>query len=1018
MEALKENLEEVEIGSSAESFRKFLESQKELFHSQIDQLQRLVVTQCNLTGANPLSQEMIREFFASQRTRVRKLVRLSTERASKFTSCGESQDREPKTSDSLMSVDLLPLNSVNSSLGPSVSNCHDPPALNSVGPIPPDPNLLNGFVPSPVSLASACPNPAPSDFVGPNSVPLNSVGSIPFPINSVGASMVEEGPSCSKLDEALPGLDDLDKNFVQDIFRLMQKEETFSGQVKLMERILRIQNPSVLNWFLTKGGAMILATWLTEAAVEEQTSVLLLALKVLCHLPIHKALPEHMSAILHSVNRLRSDISNRARTLLARWSKTFARSQTMKKHSGVNSSTNGQDMILKQSIDEIMGKELWLDNIGNPTSQPLKLLTASADDARRHTLGASQSRILRIASLVTDTRERRKVQLVEQPGQRAAGRSPQASKAASVSQARPMSADDIQKAKLRAQYMQSKYLKAGSSSNGSNSVKNEGLNKLSSTNSSSGSRSPVRPKIEDMKPVILPPKLTVEKILETKLKDDPTVPFGDFCCRVQIQWQTPPEMKLNSLWRLGMGENSKEVDVQRNRNRREIETIYRTFQEIPSNPKGPWDIEMDYDDSLTPEIPIEQQPDADGGETQVTNNEHVNTAAPSTPSLPQITGANGSEPDLELLAVLLKNPSLVFALTSGQAGNLTSEETVKLLDLIKTGGAVVGENLSGKAEGKVEVSLPSPTPSSNPGTSGWSQEVAKNPFSQQRPTGNRVHPEAGLAIRGHSAETVTGLMQSQIQMTNKGIPQHASLPSVSTRVPVAMQPTLLSQTATTIPEKPVGSMLHISHPTNSSMLQSNMKNLPIAGRSFQEYSVATGPSMQFENTNNIRSAPSISYPLGAAERQVSFPSAQMMPTPTRSSFQQPHVNEPPHVYSSRLQTGNVGPASDSWMGRKGLAPNSFSQVNQNNYDASFGGPLQPQLQSGPPWERNEYGREQGFESWSPEDSPVRSSEYMAGGNYSGPGINPGGSYMPDNRPRQGNSSGYWDNTRHANRRWR
>lgn len=55
-----EDLSEMEIGSSVESFQKFLDSQRQLFHSQIDQLQKVVVTQCNLTGVNPLSQEMVR----------------------------------------------------------------------------------------------------------------------------------------------------------------------------------------------------------------------------------------------------------------------------------------------------------------------------------------------------------------------------------------------------------------------------------------------------------------------------------------------------------------------------------------------------------------------------------------------------------------------------------------------------------------------------------------------------------------------------------------------------------------------------------------------------------------------------------------------------------------------------------------------------------------------------------------------------------------------------------------------
>lgn len=54
-----EDLSEIEIGNSVESFQKFVDSQRELFHSQIDELQKIVVTQCKLTGANPLSQEMV-----------------------------------------------------------------------------------------------------------------------------------------------------------------------------------------------------------------------------------------------------------------------------------------------------------------------------------------------------------------------------------------------------------------------------------------------------------------------------------------------------------------------------------------------------------------------------------------------------------------------------------------------------------------------------------------------------------------------------------------------------------------------------------------------------------------------------------------------------------------------------------------------------------------------------------------------------------------------------------------------
>lgn len=46
--------------------------------------------------------------------------------------------------------------------------------------------------------------------------------------------------------------------------------------------------------------------------------------------------------------------------------------------------------------------------------------------------------------------------MVEQPGQKAAGKSPQTVRIGTSGRSRPMSADDIQKAKMRALYMQSK----------------------------------------------------------------------------------------------------------------------------------------------------------------------------------------------------------------------------------------------------------------------------------------------------------------------------------------------------------------------------------------------------------------------------------------------------------------------------------------------------------------------------------------------------------------------------------
>lgn len=73
-----------------------------------------------------------------------------------------------------------------------------------------------------------------------NTIPLNTMA----PINA-------EGPSCSTQDEDIPpGMNDLDKHFVENIFTLMRKEDKFSGQVKLMEWIMQIQDSTVLHWYV------------------------------------------------------------------------------------------------------------------------------------------------------------------------------------------------------------------------------------------------------------------------------------------------------------------------------------------------------------------------------------------------------------------------------------------------------------------------------------------------------------------------------------------------------------------------------------------------------------------------------------------------------------------------------------------------------------------------------------------------------------------------------------------------
>lgn len=108
-----------------------------------------------------------------------------------------------------------------------------------------------------------------------------------------------------------------------------------------------------------------------------------------------------------------------------------------------------------------------------------------------------------------------------------------------------MSADDIQKAKMRAQFMQSKYGKIGSSSKDKHEANSEGPSSKSSSSQTSTllsvSKAHGRPKIEEnKKPVTLPPRASnkVEASPQPKLELMETL--FEKCKKVQIPWQAPP----------------------------------------------------------------------------------------------------------------------------------------------------------------------------------------------------------------------------------------------------------------------------------------------------------------------------------------------------------------------------------------------------------------------------------------------------------------------------------------------
>ncbi|KAG9444791.1 hypothetical protein H6P81_016131 [Aristolochia fimbriata] len=1155
---------ELDIGRSVESFHHFLESQRDLFRSQIDQLEKIVVTQCKLTGVNPLSQEMaagalsikigkrprdllnpkavkymqsvfsikdtiskketreisalcgvtvtqVREFFASQRSRVRKSVRLSREKAIRVSSCKMSDDGSCLKSECEASIGHEP------SLNAGHENVKDAEtSLNSDNKI--------------VRVAETTSNSDDKIFkVAETTLNLDHkiIKDAEASLNSESKNVKDTNTCSTSQEETIPGLDSSEKNFVENILSSMRKEETFSGQVKLLQWILRIRNSAVLNCFLAKGGVMILAKWLSEAALEEQTTVLLVILKVLCCLPLHKALPAQMSAILQTVNRLRfyrtSDISNRAKVLLSRWSKLFVRSQTMKKLSPAYSHADAQkEIIQNQRISEFLGDNSWQSKLEIPE---LLSLTENCSESSRTPENAAVKLLpppvpdsnKKSARNITSSnnKERRKVQLVEHPSRNVA-RSGPASKIAPVKQSRPMSADDIQKAKMRAIFMQSKYGKSGESSKVTNQQKIEN-SKISSdipecpkiyssqaNNEPLDSKTTVMGKQQDLKPApiiashqalpatehimdlksnvipqqadiksnasqedtVLHPTCTENIDMKPSVDPqerefEPTVnlqspelklrsvlqepnskscmpcevpdlmlhsglqekPLWERLKNVQIPWRMPPEMGVKPEWSLGAGENSKEVEVQTERIRREKETVYQSNQDIPSDPKEPWDVEMDYDDSLTPEIPTEQPPE--GQSEAAPGDTPSDITSNGIPDMVSATaGTNKSpEPDLELLAVLLKNPDLVFALTSGQGTNISNGQVVQVLDMLKASGlsgSVNGLPVNGAEQEKsmsspnppTPLSLPSPTPvslpSPTPDPTRWSADSA---FTSKAPAMARIPQQA--VPGGSSALTpVPSLAASMPNALPHRIPtvqppvSFASVPersaptsSIPAQSPVSVAPWKEAQTLVptayqeaSMPTRHLPALNSLTQNAPSTLQQFSAQRVGSANHGRTGVSLGTNHS-PMDRPGTTYLLPSMASTAPRTQQPFPEPMSSYSPqyTPWSRNYQHTSTLEsspPEPSYGSRRPNGFIS----------NRASNAHFVANQNNYSSAYS-TVQP---PGEPV----------LETWSPERGNSRARH---DGSFSSR-RDSGWSNDRTEWPRQGSQAQQWGG-RAVNKRW-
>lgn len=122
--------------------------------------------------------------------------------------------------------------------------------------------------------------------------------------------------------------------------------------------------------------------------------------------------------------------------------------------------------------------------------------------------------------------------MVEHPGQRMAVRSPQVARSTPATQSRPLSADDIQKAKMRAHFMQSKHMKTGPDAK----VKPENQETCTSSHASlplTFNSSVVTELEEKTKPE---PALPEPQEISPGLEEPPCKKYR----RIQIPWHIPP----------------------------------------------------------------------------------------------------------------------------------------------------------------------------------------------------------------------------------------------------------------------------------------------------------------------------------------------------------------------------------------------------------------------------------------------------------------------------------------------
>ncbi|KAL4575505.1 hypothetical protein LXL04_022351 [Taraxacum kok-saghyz] len=136
-----------------------------------------------------------------------------------------------------------------------------------------------------------------------------------------------------------------------------------------------------------------------------------------------------------------------------------------------------------------------------------------------------------------------------------------------------------------------------------------------------------------------------------------------------IQWKCPSRFVVDPNWQVTAGEESKEVDLESQREMRVLEAVYPRPSAIPPNPASPIQDES-YNDHLTPLIPVTPIEDDDTSSVPTTNGMPPPGIEPDvmnaayTALTTAMSSSQGNLIDPNLLIKILSTPTLIEKLVS------------------------------------------------------------------------------------------------------------------------------------------------------------------------------------------------------------------------------------------------------------------------------------------------------------------------------------------------------------------